>query len=57
MMTKLVEPLKREIEIDGVAYTLTITPQGLTLWSRAGGTATNSNGAHSSAETRPSLRL
>jgi hypothetical protein len=31
MTTKLVEPLKREIEIDGVPYTLTITPRGLAL--------------------------
>jgi hypothetical protein len=31
MTTKLVEPLKREIEVDGVPYTLTITPRGLSL--------------------------
>jgi len=31
MTTKLVEPLKREIEVDGVPYTLTITPRGLAL--------------------------
>jgi hypothetical protein len=31
MTTKLVEPLKREIEIDDVPYTLTITPRGLSL--------------------------
>lgn len=31
MTTKLVEPLKREIEINGVPYTLTITPRGLSL--------------------------
>jgi len=31
MTTKLDGPLRREIEIDGVAYTLTLTPQGLTL--------------------------
>lgn len=31
MTTKLVEPLKREIEVNGVPYTLTITPRGLTL--------------------------
>jgi hypothetical protein len=31
MTTKLEGPLKREVEIDGSAYTLTITPQGLTL--------------------------
>jgi len=29
--TKLVEPLRREIDIDGTPYTLTITPQALTL--------------------------
>jgi hypothetical protein len=31
MTTKLVEPLKREIDVDGVPYTLTITPRGLGL--------------------------
>jgi hypothetical protein len=31
MTTALTGPLKREIEIDGVAYTLTIDPQGLKL--------------------------
>jgi hypothetical protein len=31
MTTKLTEPLRREIEIDGAPYTLTISPQGLTL--------------------------
>ena len=31
MTTKLEGPLKREINIDGSAYTLTIMPQGLTL--------------------------
>ena len=31
MTTKLEGPLKREIEIGGTAYTLTITPQGMTL--------------------------
>jgi hypothetical protein len=31
MTTKLVEPLKREIEVEGVPYTLTITPRGLSL--------------------------
>ena len=31
MTTKLEGPLKREIHIDGSAYTLTITPGGLTL--------------------------
>jgi hypothetical protein len=31
MTTKLEGPLKREINIDGSAYTLTITPNGLTL--------------------------
>jgi hypothetical protein len=31
MTTKLEGPLKREINIDGSAYTLTITPGGLTL--------------------------
>jgi hypothetical protein len=31
MTTKLVEPLKREIEVNGVPYTLTITPRGLML--------------------------
>jgi hypothetical protein len=31
MTTKLTEPLRREIEIDGAPYTLTITPQGFTL--------------------------
>jgi hypothetical protein len=29
--TKLDKPLKREIEIDGKAYTLTIAPNGLRL--------------------------
>jgi hypothetical protein len=31
MATKLEKALKRELEIDGVAYALTITPQGLHL--------------------------
>jgi hypothetical protein len=31
MTTKLVEPLKREIEVDSVPYTLTITRRGLSL--------------------------
>ena len=31
MTTKLDGPLRREIEINGVAYTLTLTTQGLTL--------------------------
>ena len=31
MTTKLTEPLRREIDIDGVLYTLTITPRGMTL--------------------------
>ena len=30
-MTKLDKPLKREIEISGKAYVLTITPEGLKL--------------------------
>jgi hypothetical protein len=31
MTTPLTGPLRREIEVDGVAYTLTIDPQGLKL--------------------------
>ncbi len=31
MTTKLDRPLRREVEIGSVAYTLTITPQGMTL--------------------------
>jgi hypothetical protein len=31
MSTKLDKPLKRELDIDGKAYTLTIDPQGLKL--------------------------
>jgi hypothetical protein len=31
MTTKLEGPLRREIEIDGAAYTLTITPQAMML--------------------------
>lgn len=31
MTTKLDAPLRREIQIAGLPYTLTITPQGLTL--------------------------
>lgn len=31
MATKLDKPLKRELDIDGEAYTLTITPEGLKL--------------------------
>jgi hypothetical protein len=31
MTTKLDRPLKREIEIEGVAYTLTLMPTGLKL--------------------------
>ena len=31
MTTKLTEPLKREIEIDGEAYTVLLTPRGLRL--------------------------
>ena len=31
MTTRLEGPLKREIDVDGVPYTLTITPDGMTL--------------------------
>ena len=31
MTTKLDRPLRREVEIGSAAYTLTITPQGMTL--------------------------
>lgn len=31
MTTKLAGPLKREIDINGTAYTLTITPDGMSL--------------------------
>jgi hypothetical protein len=31
MATKLEKPLKREIEVDGKPYMLTITPQGMKL--------------------------
>ncbi len=31
MTTKLQGPLRREVDIDGAAYTLTITPQGMAL--------------------------
>lgn len=31
MTTKLEGPLRREVEIGGAAYTLTITPAGMTL--------------------------
>ena len=31
MTTKLEGPLRREIDIDGAAYTLTITPEGMAL--------------------------
>jgi hypothetical protein len=31
MTTKLKGPLKRELEIAGTLYTLTITPEGMTL--------------------------
>jgi len=31
MTTKLIEPLKRDIDINAVRYTLTITPHGLSL--------------------------
>ena len=31
MTVKLERSLKREIEVDGVAYTLTVTPEGLKL--------------------------
>lgn len=31
MATKLEKPLKREVEIDGKPYMLTISPQGLKL--------------------------
>jgi hypothetical protein len=31
MATKLDKPLKREIQVDGKPYMLTITPQGLKL--------------------------
>ena len=35
MTTKLEGPLRREIEIDGAAYTLTITPQAMMLVPKA----------------------
>lgn len=31
MTTKLTKPIRREIEIDGETYTLTVTPQGVRL--------------------------
>jgi hypothetical protein len=31
MTTKLTEPLKREIEIDGEPYTVLLTPRGIRL--------------------------
>jgi hypothetical protein len=31
MTTKLEGPLKREVEVQGTAYTLTLTPDGLSL--------------------------
>jgi hypothetical protein len=31
MAVKLERPLKREIEVEGTAYTLTVTPEGLRL--------------------------
>ncbi len=31
MTTKLTDPLRREIEIDGEAYTVLLTPKGLRL--------------------------
>ena len=31
MATKLEKPLKREIEVEGKPYTLTISPQGMKL--------------------------
>ena len=31
MTTRLEAPLRREVDIDGAAYTLTITPEGMTL--------------------------
>ena len=31
MTTRLIEPLRREIEIDGEAYTILLTPSGLRL--------------------------
>ena len=31
MTTKLIEPLRREIEIDGEPYTISLTPRGIRL--------------------------
>ena len=31
MTTKLEGPLRREVDVDGAAYTLTITPDGMAL--------------------------
>jgi hypothetical protein len=31
MTTKLNGPLRREVDIDGAAYTLTVTPEGMSL--------------------------
>jgi hypothetical protein len=31
MTTKLERPLKREVEVDGKSYTLTVSPEGLKL--------------------------
>ena len=31
MTTKLEGPLRREVDVDGAAYTLTITPEGMAL--------------------------
>lgn len=56
MATKLDRPLKREIQIAGKPYMLTITPEGFKLVPpRAGAKARNSPGTPSSA-ARPLSR-
>ena len=50
MTTQLLQPLKGEIEIDGIPYTLTVTPRGLTLIVKGRRKATNWDGARLSVE-------
>ena len=49
MTTRLDRPLKRELEIDGTVYTLTVTPDGMSLVLKGKRRASRWSGARSSA--------
>jgi hypothetical protein len=53
MTTKLDQPLKRGLSVDGRPYTLTITPDASISFPKADAKARSCAGSISSAETLP----